>query len=91
MANSEGGKSEEGLLPSFPVGEPPRFAFVCHKSEERTASLTRQRTPRRLGIHCAVPVSLAIGQHTLCVFGVGDRPAKSLDEHVGLDKPSLAS
>jgi hypothetical protein len=27
-----------------------------------------------------MPVSLAIGQHTLCVPGVGDRPAESLDE-----------
>jgi hypothetical protein len=33
-----GGK---GLLPSFPFGEPPRLAFVCPKSEETVASLTR--------------------------------------------------
>ena len=27
-----------------------------------------------------MPVSLTIGKHTLCVLGVGDRPAESLDE-----------
>lgn len=80
VSNLDGGKSKHSLLPSLHFGERPLLALYVPNRRRRPPARPLQPTPQRLGIRCTMPVVLAISKLTLCVLGVGHRPAKPLNE-----------